>query len=193
MEASRNEIELKNLRTQLNPHFLFNSLNNIRALIELEPSKAKYAVTTLSNLLRKSLMMGKVNLVSIEDEIEIVSNYLDLEKIRFEERLRISWDIDPELTTLLIPPFSIQLLVENAIKHGISNLIEGGEICIRTKLINQTIVLQVENTGTLKNEIDLGIGVENARRRLEIQYNGTATFDLYQDQNKVISKITIKQ
>jgi two-component system LytT family sensor kinase len=193
LEASRNEIELKNLRTQLNPHFLFNSLNSIRALIEIEPTKAKNSVTALSNLLRKSLMLGKLNLVSIEEEIEMVSNYLDLEKIRFEERLTIKWDIDESINNFQIPPFSFQMLVENAIKHGISNLIEGGEILVRTEKNKDSIIITVENTGTLKTEVDLGTGIENTRRRLDIQYNGTAKFELFEKENKVISSITFKQ
>lgn len=192
LEASRNEIELKNLRTQLNPHFLFNSLNSIRALIEIEPVKAKYAVTALSNLLRKSLMMGKHNLVSLHDEIEMVSNYLDLEKIRFEERLEIRWDLDESIHEFMIPPFSIQMLVENAIKHGISNLINGGEICIRTKKNDNTIVITIENSGTLKKEVDLGIGIENTQRRLALQYNGNASFNIREIDSKVISSIIFK-
>ncbi len=190
LEASRNEIELKNLRTQLNPHFLFNSLNSIRALIEIEPSKAKDSVTALSNLLRKSLQFGKLNLVSIEDELEMVSNYLDLEKIRFEERLQINWELNKEITHFMIPPFSIQMLVENSIKHGISTLIDGGEIIVKTQKKGNSILIIVENSGTLKTEIDIGIGIENTRRRLDLQYKGKANFDIYQHDNRVISSIT---
>ena len=192
LEASRNEIELKNLRTQLNPHFLFNSLNSIRALIEIDPSKAKASVTTLSNLLRKSLMFGKLNLVPLSEEIEMVSNYLDLEKVRFEERLTIKWELDDQLNSFMIPPFSVQMLVENAIKHGISSLIEGGEIAIKTIKSDDEISITIENSGTLKTEIDLGIGIENTRRRLDLQYNGKAKFHLVEKDNKVISSITFK-
>lgn len=193
LEASRNEIELKNLRTQLNPHFLFNSLNSIRALIEIEPVKAKNSVTALSNLLRKSLMLGKQNLVSIGEEIEMASNYLDLEKIRFEERLHVTWHIDENINDFLIPPFSIQMLVENAIKHGISNLINGGEIAVKTKKHNSSIIITIENSGILKQEVDLGIGIENTRRRLDLQFNGNAKFDIRQEGDKVISSITFNQ
>ncbi len=192
LEASKNEIELKNLRTQLNPHFLFNSLNSIRALIELEPTKAKNSVTALSNLLRKSLMLGKLNLVSIEEEIEMVANYLDLEKIRFEERLIIKWNTDNQLNKHLIPPFSIQMLAENAIKHGISTLIEGGEIEIKTEKNQENLIITVINSGTLKTEVDLGIGIENTRRRLDLQYNGLAYFELFEKDDKVVSSITFK-
>ncbi len=189
LEASKNEIELKNLRSQLNPHFLFNSLNSIRALVDTEPAKAKNAVTTLSNLLRKSLIMGKENLVSIESELLMVSNYLELEKIRFEERLSVTWDIDDRLNSFLIPPFCLQMLVENAIKHGISNIVDGGEVIIRTSRSNGNVEISVSNSGQLGKNSDTGIGIANTRRRLDIQYNGKAEFVLAQRENSVVATL----
>ncbi|MCO5260054.1 MAG: histidine kinase [Crocinitomicaceae bacterium] len=190
LEAAKNEIELKNLRSQLNPHFLFNSLNSIRALVEIEPQSAKSAITTLSNLLRKSLVSGKENLISIDEEIEIVKNYLDLEKIRFEERIKITWNIDQQLSSFLIPPFIIQTLVENAIKHGISQNIDGGFIKISTQHLNNQLLIIVENSGKLKNTIDTGIGVENTKRRLAIQYNNKAHFSISQVGENVVATLT---
>ncbi len=192
LEASKNEIELKNLRSQLNPHFLFNSLNSIRALIDIEPVKAKHSVTTLSNLLRKSLLMGKEDLVSLETELEMVSHYLELEKVRFEERLTILWDIDDRLNDFLIPPFCLQMLVENAIKHGISNMVEGGEIKISSFKHNECVVIRVENTGTLSDVTDTGIGIVNTKRRLDIQYKGRAEFSLVQQNKYVVATLTFK-
>lgn len=192
LEASRNEIELKNLRSQLNPHFLFNSLNSIRALIDIDPSKAKNSVTTLSSLLRTSLQMGKKNLVSVEEELLMVSNYLELEKVRFEERLSVFWDIDDRLNDFQIPPFCMQMLVENAIKHGISNMIEGGEIKILTKKEKDHILLQVSNSGELGSSTDTGIGVENTRRRLAIQFQGKAEFILAQKDSNVVATLTFE-
>lgn len=189
LEANRNEIELKNLRSQLNPHFLFNSLNSIRALIEIDPKEAKHSLTSLSNLLRKSLMHGKLNEISTSEEIEIVSNYLELEKIRFEERLKIAWLMDETLNDFLIPPFSLQMLVENAIKHGISKLINGGEIQIKIGQTDETVFFIVENTGILSTTKDLGIGIENTKRRLALQYKGKANFNIRQEGDKVVSSI----
>lgn len=189
LESSKNEIELKNLRSQLNPHFLFNSLNSIRALIDMEPQHAKSAVTTLSNLLRKSLISGKENLIPLFEEMEIVHNYLDLEKIRFEERLNVIWDIDTQLDSFPIPPFSIQMLAENAIKHGISNRIEGGSIKITSRKKENTVIITVENTGKLGNSPDTGIGISNTRRRLAIQYKGKADFSLSEHNNTVIATL----
>jgi two-component system, LytTR family, sensor kinase len=185
----KNEIELRNLRTQLNPHFLFNSLNAIRALIEIEPSKAKSAVTILSNLLRNSLVSSKLKFVSMEEEVEMVTNYLDLEKLRFEERLEIRWEIDSDLKRFVLPPFCLQTMVENAVKHGVSKLIEGGVITIKGYKVGKDVCVEVVNTGVLGHEIDLGIGVKNIRRRLDIQYKGKASFELFQTENEVHSKI----
>ncbi len=189
LEASRNEVELKNLRSQLNPHFLFNSLNSIRALIEIEPPKAKESVTILSNLLRQSLIMGKENLVRLEQELEMVSNYLELEKIRFEERLNVKWNLDPALNEFMVPPFVLQMLAENAIKHGISNLIEGGRINISTYKIDGKTIVEVSNTGELKGEVDTGIGIQNTRRRLDLQFKEKAEFELEQNGGEVIARL----
>ncbi len=192
LEASKNEIELKNLRSQLNPHFLFNSLNSIRALIDIEPQQAKVAVTTLSSLLRKSLILGKEDLVPLRDELEMISNYLDLEKVRFEERLTVEWKLDDELDNFLIPPFSLQMLVENAIKHGISNLINGGIISIESQRLVNSIQISVRNTGELKIESDTGIGIANTKRRLALQFGDQAEFSIQQIKNSVISRLIFK-
>ena len=191
LEASRNEI--KNLRSQLNPHFLFNSLNSIRALIDLEPAKARVSVTTLSNLLRKSLILGKENLVPLNEELEMVSNYLELEKIRFEERLEVKWNLDETLSEFQIPPFSMQMLVENAIKHGISNLVNGGVITIETRRLENKVLIAVSNTGELIKQTEestgAGIGLENTKRRLALQFKGAAAFELIQKENEVVAQL----
>ncbi len=191
--ASKNEIELQNLRSQLNPHFLFNSLNSIRALIEINPSVSKYAITQLSNLLRKSLLIGKTNLISIQEEMDIVHSYLELEKIRFEERLNYTINIDENILHFKIPPFSIQLLIENAIKHGISKEIEGGNITIKGEELDNKIKIEVMNPGEIGQDKDLGVGLTNLRRRLILQYaNASFTIQNCEDKKCVISTITIQ-
>ena len=176
--ASNKESELKNLRSQLNPHFLFNSLNSIRALVDIDPVKAKKSITTLSNLLRQSLVLGKENLVSMENELSIAKSYLDLERVRFEERLKVEWEIDSELADFQVPPFSLQMMVENAIKHGISNLKNGGLVRIRAFIEDKHVCIQVLNTGNLQKVMDLGVGIENIQKRLELQYGENASFTL---------------
>ena len=192
LEANRNELELKNLRSQLNPHFLFNSLNNIRALIDLEPAKAKIAVTTLSNLLRNSLVQGKQSLISLEEELTIVSDYLEMEKIRFEERLEIQLDINPNLLPIQIPPFILQTLVENAVKHGVSKKIEGGTILVSAQQTEELVEITVQNSGTISSESGTKIGIENIKRRLELQFKGNSTFELLEKDGFVVACIRLK-
>jgi len=193
LSSSHNEIELKNLRSQLNPHFLFNSLNSIRALIDLDPIQAKENITTLSNLLRKSLVLGKEQMVSLRDELDLVNDYLDLEKVRFEERLAIAIHHDEQLNEFPIPPFIIQTLVENAFKHGISQLIAGGTIYIETRLEDSTVLISVINDGSLGKKVDTGIGLQNTLRRLELQYGSKARFSLNESNGKVIANIELKE
>lgn len=193
LAASKRESELKNLRSQLNPHFLFNALNSIRALVDIEPKKAKESVTTLSNLLRQSLLLGKENLVTIAEELNIAHSYLDLEKIRFEDRLRIEWEVDHSLEDFMIPPFSLQMMIENAIKHGISNLIEGGLVKVIVRGNDEQINVIVENSGSLSDVTDLGVGIKNVKRRLALQYGEGASFNLSEKDNKVIAQMTFKR
>lgn len=193
LQASQHEIELKNLRSQLNPHFLFNSLNSIRALIDIEPVKAKKSVTTLSNLLRNSLISGKSEFIPLSEELQIVGSYLELEKIRFEERLEVIWELDESLSEYQIPPFILQTQAENAIKHGISRIVEGGKIIVRSQNLEDSIRISIENTGKLGMKVDTGIGIENTRRRLDLQYNGMASFELFQQGENVVCNIEIKK
>lgn len=194
LEASNNEIELKTLRDQLNPHFLFNSLNSIRALIEEDPRIAKSAITTLSNLLRRSLNMGKKPQVSLEEELTLVKEYLELEKIRFEERLQIALNVEAPLDTLL-PPFIIQTLAENGIKHGVSKQMEGGTLFISVHQTEQVFTVEIKNPGkisTQENKHDNGIGLVNTRRRLAIQYGNAAHLAIKEKDNEVIVTLIIE-
>jgi LytS/YehU family sensor histidine kinase len=193
LEASHHEIELKTLRDQLNPHFLFNSLNGIRALIEIDPTTAKSAITTLSNLLRNSLQMGKKAQVSISEELGLVTEYLKLEKIRFEERLTYNISIEVN-DKIQIPPFLIQTMAENGIKHGISKSRTGGLIDIRVYETDAKLKLEVTNTGGQykPNNIE-GIGIINTKRRLAIQYGDNAGFSIKNEDNSVVALVWINQ
>lgn len=193
IEANLREIELKNLRNQLNPHFLFNSLNSIKALILIEPSKAKESLTILSNLLRSSLVVSKEGVIPLSKEIELVQNYLKLEKMRFEERLNVEWSIQENTENIKIPPLVLQMMVENAVKHGISNLVSGGKINIVIRQNPKGLVIQVKNTGQIEeNEETFGIGLENTKRRLDLQYQNRASLLMYEEENMVVSQILLK-
>lgn len=188
--ASNREGELKNLRSQLNPHFLFNSLNSIRALVDIEPAKAKKSITTLSSLLRQSLQYGRENLVTMEQEVGLAKSYLELEKIRFEERLSVIWELDHSLDQFQLPPFSLQMLVENAIKHGISELKDGGVVRVNTYKNDKGVNIRVENSGTLKHVSDLGVGIQNIKRRLQLQFGAGAGFEIAEKDGLVIAEIS---
>jgi two-component system, LytTR family, sensor kinase len=188
---SQKEIELQNLRTQLNPHFLFNALNSIRALIEIEPKLAKNSITKLSNILRNSLVYGRKSSVTIQEECDFVRDYLDLEKVRFEERLTVEWNVDEAIKHELIPPLIIQTLVENAIKHGISNLKNGGLVSISCFVLDDKLVIEIRNTGKIQTEIDLGIGIQNTIKRLNLMYGNRASFSLLEENNEVVARIYI--
>lgn len=198
LQATQKESELKTLRDQLNPHFLFNSLNSIRALVEVDPKIAKTSITTLSNLLRLSLLLGKKPFISLSEEFNLIQEYLKLEKIRFEDRL--TYSVSNEVKEPCeIPPFLLQSMVENAIKHGISKLRKGGTIEIHTYFDNDELKLQVTNTGTYNPSKSKGIGIYNTKRRLYIIFGKDgASFTIKNEGNKVkalivISKLKLKE
>jgi two-component system, LytTR family, sensor kinase len=193
LEASKTEIELNVLKSQLNPHFMFNAMNSIRALVDENPTKAKDAITQLSNILRSTLLMGRKQLVSLDEEMALVKDYLELETTRYEERLNVEYSIDPQLLTFQVPPLIIQTLVENSIKHGISKLIKGGKVRVEAKKTNGDLLVNIINSGQLiVAESETGIGIKNIRQRLALIYGDKASFNLKNlDKNNVIAEIII--
>ncbi|MCR8560507.1 histidine kinase [Mucilaginibacter sp. BJC16-A38] len=181
------DAQLNNLSAQLNPHFLFNSLNNIKALVIENPKSARRAIDLLSDLLRTSLYTGDDMLISLEDEISLVRDYLELEKLRFEERLQYEIHFDEHLAGIKVPRLSIQTLVENAIKHGIANLKEGGLITISVEGTFNGVKILVQNPGKLiSDDSQKGVGLKNLEERLELQYKGRAGFVISDNLNDVV-------
>lgn len=181
LETTVKELELKTIKAQLNPHFIFNALNSIRALVDENPQRARTAITELSNILRSSMAIEKVETVSLENELNIVKDYLALEHIRFEERLQVRYEIDPDTLELQVPPMMLQTLVENAIKHGISRIVSGGTVFIASRLNGMEHEIMIENTGQLveKNVVNgHGFGLESTRQRLSLLFGNRATFDI---------------
>lgn len=189
-EAAAKEIELRNLRSQLNPHFIFNALNSIRALVDENPVKSKSAITQLSNILRNSLTVDRQRLVTFAEELEMVKDYLALETIRYEERLKTEFNIDNQSLDYLIPPLMIQTLVENGIKHGISTLRNGGTIQILSKVESDRLLIQIRNAGQLvaavKNAENTGFGLSNTKKRLELIYGDQASFKIENETKKTV-------
>ncbi len=180
-EALKHEVELNNLKSQLNPHFMFNSMNSIRALIDEEPNSAKDAVTQLSNLLRSSLLTGKKKFIPLAEELKLVKDYLALEKIRYEERLQTQIEINPELLFCMIPPLMLQTLVENSIKHGISTLPEGGKLIVEGQKEDDFYELSVINSGIynpLENHSSTKVGLQNTKKRLKLLYGNHSKFSI---------------
>jgi hypothetical protein len=177
------DAELRALKSQVNPHFIFNSLNSLRALIDENPPRAREAVTQLANLLRYSLQSGQLETVPFEDELRAVHDYLALEQVRHEERLRVRLDVDPETLALPIPPMLLQTLVENAVKYGISVRPEGGEVAVIGRREPDLLRLQVTNPGALAAPPrpaapSTGVGLRNAAERLRLLFGERAMLQL---------------
>lgn len=185
-EAKKNEIELNRLISQLNPHFIFNAMNSIRALIDENPKLAKTAINQLSNVLRSSLLMGKNTLISFSEELKLVEDYLSLEKTRFEEKLIIKKSIDTTSNNFQFPPLLLQTLIENGIKHGTSKLPKGGtiELFVNITPLNQLEII-IYNSGFYdeKTISATGFGLANTKQRLEILYGEKAFFAIENDVN----------
>ncbi len=194
-EAAVKDFELKTLKSQLNPHFMFNAMNSIRALIEENPEVAKNAITKMSNILRYSLKIERNETVPFEEEMKTVEDYLALESVRFEERLKYNINISPSSAKVEIPPMMIQTLVENGIKHGISKMQHGGEISINSKVIDSKLKILIKNTGKIiEDEIknSTGFGLNNTRHRLNLLYGEEGKFNIYNfDENNVAVEIEI--
>ena len=193
-EAMINEFELNKLRSQLNPHFIFNALNTVRALVDEDPNKAKDSIQQLSNILRNSLLMDKKKVISFGAELDIVKDYLALESTRFEERLKVEIDVDKEALSYKVPPLMIQTLVENGIKHGISKLKNGGVIHLTAKVENDHLLCDITNSGHYKPSEDRkqGYGIKSTLQRLELLYHQEASFQIYNDNTAETPQVMVE-
>jgi two-component system, LytTR family, sensor kinase len=192
LEASLKESQLNTLKGQVNPHFMFNSLNNIRGLILEDTNKSREMITRLSEMLRYSLTKNDVNAIELSDELEMVDNYVAISKIQMEERLLFEKTIDVNLNGIKIPPMIIQMLVENATKHGISNLKNGGIIKLNIKQKAKKLLIEVCNSGKLSiDSKSTQLGLKNIQQRLALLYKGDASFNLEEKKSHVVAKIQI--
>lgn len=184
--AKTSELEL--LKSQLNPHFLFNALNSIKALVLIDSDKAREAIIKLSELLRFTLNYEKTPLISISEEIDEVVKYLELEKIRFGSRLDVRIDLQAETLDAKIPPAMILTLAENAIKHGITKIPDGGMIEISASANSHTIRIEVCNSGTINDATGKGIGLKNTTKRLQSLFGEKAELAL---KNKSSNQVSV--
>lgn len=188
-QANIKEIELNKIKSQLNPHFMFNALNSIRALIAENPDKARDAVSALSNILRSTLVLEQNKLIPFTEELKIVSDYLELEKIRFEERLTYSLHADACARDYQVPPLLLQTLVENGIKHGISKLTTGGKIELQTVCKDSGMEIIISNSGNYSSEqkSETGLGLRNINDRLENAFGKSAYFSIRNTENDTVT------
>ncbi|NIJ52104.1 sensor histidine kinase [Dyadobacter arcticus] len=186
LKMSMREAEAKVLRSQLNPHFTFNALNSIRALVFEDPSKAQLSITQLSNILRNSLLADRRKTVDLQEELRTVEDYLELEKVRYEDRLRYTIITNPQAIYWQVPPMMLQTLVENGIKHGVSKEMGGGFIEVKSAIINDLLVINILNSGNLGATESGGVGLKNTAERLSILYGKGATFRIFQMKEGVV-------
>lgn len=191
--AQRAELEL--LRYQLNPHFLFNSLNSVRGLIDENPANAKLMINELSEFLRYSLINKNVNFVTLNNELEAIKHYLSIEKKRFEEKLHIVYNIDPKAEKISIPSLLLHPLVENAVKHGMKTSPMPLTIEIIAKYENNKLIITICNSGkwteTNNGNEGTNTGLENVKKRLKNVYNDKAEFIIAPTADKVCISIMI--
>jgi LytS/YehU family sensor histidine kinase len=188
------DAQLQMLRYQLNPHFLFNALNSIRTLVYEDKEKTDQVITDLSEFLRYSLADQDERHVSIEDEIEVMKNYLRIQKTRFEEKLKIKITIDEKILNFKIPCFLFHPLVENAMKYGIETSPPPLEISITGQMLNDSVSIKVQNSGVMSKPNDStcnGTGLKNVKMRLNNYFPERNSFELYEDSGNVCAEITI--
>ncbi|HET9321944.1 MAG TPA: histidine kinase [Bryobacteraceae bacterium] len=192
-EILARESELKALKAQINPHFLFNSLHSISALTTVDPARARDMCIRLSDFLRSSLKLGDRTTIPFREELALARNYLDVEQVRFGERLRVVEDIAEDCADCDVPPLLVQPLVENAIKHGIATLVEGGEISIRGRRLPDTLRFVIENpfdpeSPSMRRN---GLGLANVRNRLEARYGNAARLEVEVADNRYRVVLTL--
>ncbi|MBK7946373.1 MAG: histidine kinase [Flavobacteriales bacterium] len=193
LETANRENQLSTLRAQMNPHFMFNALNGIRALVDEDPEQAKRAITQLSAILRNAMSTVKRRTVPLGEELDIVRSYLALEHMRYEERLRVRYELDADLDREPVPPMLLQTLVENAVKHGVAHDPKGGDLVISAQRGLETLVLSVRNSGHYEQgKVNgTGIGLRNTRRRLELIYGGKASIHIANRDGMVVTEVEL--
>jgi two-component system, LytTR family, sensor histidine kinase AlgZ len=180
------DAELKALRAQVNPHFLFNCLHSVSALTSSDAGKAREMCILLADFLRTTLRLGGKETITLEEELALVRGYLAIEKVRFGARLQMEEEVEKRATGTLIPPLLLQPLVENAIRHGIANLPEGGIIRLSAQENASVVSILVENSFDPETPAPLktGLGLDNIRQRLDTRYGREASISVKTEGNR---------
>jgi two-component system, LytTR family, sensor kinase len=181
------------LQNQINPHFLFNTLNSISSLVRFDPDKARDVISKLATILRR-LLSSTDSFVPLREEVEFIDNYLDIEVVRFgPDKLRVVKQLDPASLDVMVPSMILQPLVENSIKHGLSSMVEGGSITLRSRLTDSVLVIEVEDDGVgmeaaqfaqARSARGSGIGMANVSERLEVLYGDAARMTINSEEGR---------
>jgi two-component system sensor histidine kinase AlgZ len=187
------DAELKALKAQVNPHFLFNSLNSISALTSSDPAKAREMCVLLGDFLRRTLGLGEKAAIPLDEELSLIRSFLAVEKVRFGARIQMEENIDKDALDVVVPPLLLQPLVENAVVHGISNLVEGGSIKLEIHSRNGTLSIAVENSFDPDSPPRRrgGVGLANVRQRLATRHGNLASFDVKTEGDRYRVAITM--
>ena len=192
------DAELRALRAQVHPHFLFNALNSVRALVEEDPDRARDAVTRLARLLRHTLRASEAATVPLADELAAARDYLELEAVRFEDRLRVALRVEGDVAGVEVPPLVVLTLVENAVKHGVAPRAAGGEVALVVTREADAVRVAVTNPGRLEAAATTaagdgagGLGLRNTRARLALHYGDAAALDLTARADAVTSEVRL--
>lgn len=191
LEVLAREAQLDALHAQIQPHFLFNAMNVLRALIPENPAQARDLVTELSELMRYALQAARRERVPLEEELTVVESYLRVESARFEDRLRWRIDAGDDVRAVTLPPMLLQTLVENAVKHGIAASERGGDVAVSACRDGDVVRLRVANPGRLAAQGDTRIGLANARERLRLLYGGHASLELVEADGRVVAEVVL--
>jgi hypothetical protein len=187
MARGYQKAKLHNLQANVSPHFLFNTLNVIRALVYTDPTKADHAITSLAGLLRRSLRTSEVSLIHLGEELERIEVLLRLARLRYRDRLQTAIHVSDHLLDTRVPPMLLFNLVENGITHGIGSLEHGGLITIAAGSTDEGVRISIRNSGTLDGKATRGNGTQDAMQRLEMLFGGKAKFSLSQMDEKTVS------
>ncbi len=192
LEVQVKDAELRALQAQVNPHFFFNSLNSIRALMYHDVPAAAQVVDRLADVMRYTLQMGRSDLVALATELDAVRAYLAIEAVRFDERLRVQEDLEAGLERTAVPPMALQTLVENAVKYGVEASASGSEIRIGARREGDQVVVSVANQGALRTlSGSTRLGLDNTHRRLALLFGSRASLDIAESQGWVTATLRL--
>lgn len=192
-ELLARDAELRALKAQINPHFLFNSLNSITALTTVDPARAREMCIKLSDFLRNTLGLGERETISWREELALSRTYLDVEQVRFGSRLRVEIDVDEECSDCMVPPLVLQPLIENAVKHGIATMVEGGLIRVEGHVIDGSMEVSVANDFDPDSPSPRrhGLGLRNVRGRLATRFGDAARLTAHVENNQFRAEMVV--